>query len=326
MNATSTSGPADLRFYDIILASISGGKDSQATLDVIVEAASAAGVLDRVWTVHADMGRAQWKGTTALAAEHARHYGLSDRHRTVRRTGGDLIARILERGMFPGPKFRWCTSDFKRGPINKLETALVTSARASGVSDRPVRVLRVMGHRAQEGTGRSKLAPFVHEASKTCLCGPCRAASAAGTAPSRGASNSRRYVDTWLPIHAWTVEDVWRRIAAADTRVHEAYGLGMSRLSCMFCIFANRRDLETAVRANPDAADELAALETATGHQFRADLSIADFIDQVRARRPRPGPLVNLRSNRSDNQLPRPRTPEIPSQGPRCDEGGKVCK
>ncbi|MGY1969655.1 phosphoadenosine phosphosulfate reductase domain-containing protein [Nocardia gipuzkoensis] len=264
----------------------SGGKDSQATLDVIVEAATEAGVLDRVRTVHADMGRAQWPGTSALAAEHAAHYGLGDRHRTVKRERGDLYSRVLERRKFPGHKYRWCTSDFKRGPVRKWETELVGTVRESGVTDRPVRVLRVMGHRAQEGTDRGKLAPFVHDAGATCLCQACSAARETGAAPRGTQSNSRRHVDTWLPIHGWPVEQVWARLSGAGTRIHEAYTLGMSRLSCMFCIFANRRDLETAVRANPEAADEIAAIENEIGHTFRADLPIATFIDDVRSRPP----------------------------------------
>ncbi len=175
------------------------------------------------------MGRAQWEGTTALAAEHAHSYGLGPRHRTVALAGGDLYARVLERGMFPGFKYRWCTSDLKRGPIRKFEIELVNTVRAAGVNDRPVRVLRVMGHRAQEGRDRSKLAPFVHEPGRTCQCGSCTAARTSADPPRGSQSNSRRHTDTWLPIHHWRVEDVWKRIETAGTRVHRAYSLGMTR-------------------------------------------------------------------------------------------------
>ena len=36
----------------------------------------------------------------------------------------------------------------------------------------------------------------------------------------------------------WKVEDVWARIKASGVEHHKAYDLGMSRLSCCFCVFA----------------------------------------------------------------------------------------
>lgn len=54
--ATVTDAPVpSLTDYDVILVNSSAGKDSQASLDVVVEQARAAGVLDRVVVVHADL-------------------------------------------------------------------------------------------------------------------------------------------------------------------------------------------------------------------------------------------------------------------------------
>ncbi|WP_157119593.1 hypothetical protein [Nocardia xishanensis] len=77
-------GP-DLLSYDHYVISISGGKDSQASLDVLAERFCQLGVLDQVTTVHADIGRSDWPGTVELAREHAEHYRL--RHVLVSRTG-----------------------------------------------------------------------------------------------------------------------------------------------------------------------------------------------------------------------------------------------
>ena len=58
--ATVTAADApDLCCYDIILVNSSAGKDSQASLDVVVAAARQAEVLDRVVVVHADLGEAE---------------------------------------------------------------------------------------------------------------------------------------------------------------------------------------------------------------------------------------------------------------------------
>lgn len=129
----------DLRDYRWILVNSSAGKDSQATLDVVVEAARAAGVISRVVVVHADLGDAEWEGVPALAAEHAAHCGL--RFELARRERAGRIETILERvahrGKWPDAARRWCTSDHKRGPIRTVMTRLVAEARATETLDAP---------------------------------------------------------------------------------------------------------------------------------------------------------------------------------------------
>ncbi|WP_040712430.1 phosphoadenosine phosphosulfate reductase domain-containing protein, partial [Nocardia takedensis] len=256
-----------------------GGKDSQAMLDVLVEVFHGLGVLDRVTTVHADMGRADWPGTSALARSHAAHYGL--RHETVARNGGDLLDRVAERGKWPSPRIRWCTSDFKRSTCRRVITTLVAESRASGITDRPVRVLNIMGHRSGESRERANRAPFVHERGRTCLCRECSDARTAGDPPKATVSNSRRIIDTWLPIHGWDLETVWARIAAAGTRPHIAYSMGFARASCIFCIYSPRSALVRAARLHPELAAKYAAVEARIGHRFRPEVSIAEAIAEA---------------------------------------------
>jgi 3'-phosphoadenosine 5'-phosphosulfate sulfotransferase (PAPS reductase)/FAD synthetase len=101
-------------------------------------------------------------------------------------------------------------------------------------------------------------------------------------AANPAASNGRRRVDDWYPIHDWTLAQVWERIAAAGTRSHEAYAAGMSRLSCRFCVLSSRADLVWSARLNPDLADRYAEVERRIDHRFRTDLTMADVIAQAR--------------------------------------------
>ncbi|WP_082393603.1 phosphoadenosine phosphosulfate reductase domain-containing protein [Nocardia arizonensis] len=268
-------GP-DLLDYDHYLLSLSSGKDSQAMADVLVEVFHRLGVLDRVTTVHADLGRVDWPETSALAREHAEYYGL--RHEVVARTGGDLLDRVTERGKWPSHRNRWCTSDFKRSPARRVITMLVAESRAAGIVDRPIKVLHAMGHRAQESRERSRRPAFVHEPGRTCPCPSCAAARADGNPPKGGVSNSRRIVDTWLPIHAWDLATVWARIAAAGTRPHSSYRAGFGRASCVFCIYSSRSGLVRAARLHPELAAQYAAVEAEIGHRFRVDVSMAEVI------------------------------------------------
>lgn len=260
----------DLTAYDCILVSSSGGKDSQAQLDYAVELAREAGVLDRVVVVHADLGRAEWSGTLDLAREQAEHYGLRFEVTTriggtAKRSGktyqageeyGDLLDYAERRGAWPDAQNRWCTSDFKRGPIRRVITQL---HREHG-SKRTFRVLQCLGLRAEESPGRAKKPQLVREPS---------------------ACTKLRTVETWLPIQHWTESQVWARIERSGVRHHRAYDLGMPRLSCVFCIFAPRAALMIAGQHNRALLDEYVRVERETGHTFRHGFTIESIADAL---------------------------------------------
>src|SRR5271168_1848215 len=115
----------DLAGFRWIVINSSGGKDSQAMLDFVGQQCDDARVpRQRVVVAHADLGRVEWPGTRELAEEQAKHYGLT--FHTVRRRQGDLLEHIAERGMFPSPTARFCTSDHKRAQVHRLFTHLTS--------------------------------------------------------------------------------------------------------------------------------------------------------------------------------------------------------
>lgn len=234
----------DLKSYDVILVNSSAGKDSQAMLDLLVEQATAAGVKERLVVVHCDLGRVEWAGTRELAEKQAKHYGL--RFEVVSRPQGDLLQQVEARKMWPSSTARYCTSDHKRGQVRKVMTMLADEVRAT--SKRQAHILNCMGLRADESPARSKKIGFEFD---------------------EGASNGRRHVDTWLPIHSWTTEQVWARIKQSGVAHHPAYDKGMKRLSCVFCIFAPKAALLIAGSHNRALLDTYVAVETAIGHDFR---------------------------------------------------------
>lgn len=249
----------DLKSYNVILVNSSGGKDSQAMLDYIAEQTAHDGIRDRVVVVHADLGRVEWEGTRALAEQQARHYGF--RFEVVARSQ-DLLDHVAQRGKWPDSRNRYCTSDHKRGQVGKVITKLATEhatlypVRIYG----PVRILNCLGMRAEESPARAKLLTFER---------------------NERASSGRRTVDTWLPIHDWTVGQVWDRIRESGVPHHFAYDLGMPRLSCCFCIFAPKAALMLAGKHNPKLLDEYVQVERNINHRFRVDLSLADVKDAI---------------------------------------------
>jgi 3'-phosphoadenosine 5'-phosphosulfate sulfotransferase (PAPS reductase)/FAD synthetase len=134
-----------------------------------------------------------------------------------------------------------------------------------------------MGMRAEESAERALKLDFRHDGGKTCPCSSCQGKERSDR--GNGASNTRRYVDEWLPVHSWTAGQIWERIRQAGTRYHWAYDAGLPRLSCCFCVLAPRNALVLAAQLNPQLAAEYAAVEERIGHSFKVDLSMAEIVE-----------------------------------------------
>lgn len=241
----------DLASYDIILVNSSAGKDSQAMLDYLAELARAAGVKERLIVVHCDLGRMEWPGTKELAEKQAAHYGLRFEVVANKKT---LLDRVRERKQWPDAARRFCTSELKTGQVTKL---IVRLTREAG---RFIRILNCLGMRAEESPARAKKPVFGIE---------------------KDATNSKHHTDRWLPIHSWSVDEVWARIKASGVPHHYAYDRGMPRLSCCFCILASRGALVLSARLNPELASEYAQLEAEINHKFKMDLPFAEILRQA---------------------------------------------
>lgn len=271
-----TTDPVEmLKYADIVLINSSGGKDSQAMLSYVFELARTHGLTAKIVVVHADLEDGiEWPGTRELAELQARLLGIR-RFEVVKAEGGNLLARVRERygklkakadaegkpvaPAWPSSSARWCTSDLKRGPIRKLMTALVAEHEHLG---RPVRILNCIGQRGEESTNRAKLAAVEVD---------------------RPASNGRRHVTVWRPIHQWREHQVWTEIARSALPYHEAYDWGMRRLSCSFCVLGCAEDVVLAARLRPDVAAQYADMELYVETDFKQGLSMREIIRRAQA-------------------------------------------
>ncbi|WP_331727403.1 phosphoadenosine phosphosulfate reductase (plasmid) [Kitasatospora sp. NBC_00374] len=281
-STTITPGLApDLTQYDIICGNLSGGADSRAMQHVLMEAAGAAGVADRVWTFHASLGPMEWPAVNfgghryasvaELAAQQSRESGVpSSRHmeRTKTRDDGsggqepyDLLTYTALYGRFMRLGTRYCTKGFKE----QLEEASHTPEvrRLRPLLGQPVRILKVLGLRGEESTDRARRPAY------RCV-----------------KSNGSRHVDEWLPAKDWTKEEVRRLHADRGYAWHWCYDsepgagdwLGSSRCSCSSCFLASRRDSLLGVLRRPRIAEAIALVEEVRGDSFRPDVSMADLI------------------------------------------------
>lgn len=243
----------DLKSFDLIVVNSSGGKDSQTALRKVALLATWQGFESkRVIVSHQDLGASEWPGTYDLVCQQARHYGFKvivSRYRNKDGKERSLLDYVERRGKWPSSKQRFCTSDFKRGPGERVIRGLTC------LKGRTYRVLNVLGFRAEESPARAKRIPWgVNKRLRT---------------------HAREVID-WLPIHDWSEEQVWNDIKASGVPYHPAYDHGMPRLSCVFCIFANRNALLLAGAHNPGLLSRYVEVEKRIGHTFKKDLSLAD--------------------------------------------------
>ena len=129
----------------LVAVSHSGGKDSQCMTILL----SRLVPRDQLLVVHAALGTVEWPGTI----EHIERTTPPDVPLILALTasGKSLLERIEERGLWPSSSARWCTSDFKRGPIEReLRRYLKAHPRFGG------RIISAMGMRASESPARAK--------------------------------------------------------------------------------------------------------------------------------------------------------------------------
>lgn len=206
----------------------SGGKGSQAMylrMRAIVQA-------DQLVLVHADLGRVEWAGAVAHIKATTNGEPLH-----ICRARRDLLEMVAERGMFPSPEQRQCTSDLKRGPITKVIRHLTYARKAAGHPAWHL-VVNCVGLRAEESSKRRKMVPFKFDKEN---------------------SKAGREWYEWLAVHAMDEATVYATIAAAGQRPHIIYSLGMKRFSCVFCIYADDASLKRAaelVRDHPDLVND----------------------------------------------------------------------
>lgn len=232
----------------------SGGKDSQAMFNFIVRLVPA----HQIYVIHATLGLVEWPGVI----EHIKAT-IQDHELHTCRSRRTLIEMIKERGMFPSPEMRQCTSDLKRGPIERtirheverrigawcglsnVRSAAHLHGRTAALEAGMGLVVNCMGLRAEESTNRAKLQTL-----KLSV---------------KNSKNGREWYD-WLPIHHWSADEVFDYITACGQVPHYAYALGMSRLSCAFCIMASKEDLVVSAKHNHKVFRIYVDLEKETGH------------------------------------------------------------
>ena len=219
----------------LVAVNHSGGKDSQSMTVPLLQLVPR----EQLIVVHAPWAR--WSGPAPSYAhiENTIPPGVPLIMAPVA-SGKTLLERVEERGMWPSKSVSWCTSDAKRGPIEReLRRYLKANPRFEG------RLVNALGLRRDESRERARRIPWRR---------------------NEHMSVAGREVFDWLPVFELTTEDVFRIIAAAGQSPHPVYSFGLSRCSCSFSIFASRSDLRRAAELRPDLYRKYVEFERRIGH------------------------------------------------------------
>lgn len=221
----------------LFVANHSGGKDSQVQLIRLLDRVPASQLV----VVHASLGPMEWPGALELARDQATAAGVPFIVAKAAKTFLEMVERRFESRpevpSWPSASTRQCTSDLKRGPIQR---EVRRYAKANGFKT----IVNCLGLRAQESPGRAKRSAF----SRMSI------------------SNSVHTWYEWLPVHDMRTTEVFEAIAKAGQQPHYAYALGNDRLSCVFCIMASKPDLRNGRIEHPELFAQYIALEKRTGY------------------------------------------------------------
>lgn len=276
-----------------LVISVSGGKDSLAMTSALRRAFPSP----ETHLVFSDLGAAEWPQTRPFVESMGPRFNVPvhivERHRTT--PDGpqreDLVQHFERKQKDrPGqphwatPSLRYCTSDHKRGPIDKLLRTFPLVVNAEGI-------------RAQESDNRAKRHPLTLRAQITGSAFKklsLHDAIAAWAAQDPTKKPARLALD-WYPIFHWSEEEVWEEIghpldelnarralyaqgrheeALAGWSAHVCYVYGARRCSCVYCIMSSKNDLKVGLREMPELGARYIAMEQSSGYSFQQGRSL----------------------------------------------------
>jgi 3'-phosphoadenosine 5'-phosphosulfate sulfotransferase (PAPS reductase)/FAD synthetase len=250
--------------------SLSGGKDSVSIAHATAKHLDQLGhPRDRRISIHADLGRIEWRSTPATVQRAAAAIGTP--LVVVRRKAGDLVDRWerrfelgLERyeqlltyhltGPWSSATNRFCTAELKTQVILPHLLRIFAGQQ----------ILSVVGIRREESV-RRRLAPV---------------SKAEGKPYVRANGGS---ILTWHPGVEVREDEVYTYISRQSLPLAEAYPLGSTRFGCAFCVLASENDIGVAARApgNRGVLHHLVAMEAGSSFSFQQNRWLGDVAPEL---------------------------------------------
>lgn len=150
---------------------------------------------------------------------------------------------------------RWCSSYLK---IGVGESAIVNDPVY-----REGKTLVLTGERAEESSARAKYKTFEPHRSD-----------------NRDGARVKRWVDVYRAVHGWDEAKVWDIFQRYGINPHPAYHLGLSRTSCMACIFGSPQQWAMLRHYMPQHFAKIADYEVQFGVTIKRGMSVNQVADK----------------------------------------------
>lgn len=233
--------PQEIMDAEVIFWSHSGGKDSQAGLAQLVR----LGLKDKIVVVHSDLGDMEWEPMHHWVESIS--FGLPVH---VVRAEVDFFEMARSMGRLPSGHQQYCTDILKTEPIKAFIHAYMYQHGFT-------KAINATGMRAEESPRRAKKKPFT-------------LSKGDGTSGMHMPKKFPEHtVHDWMPIFAYTTEEVFEEITLAGQKPHAIYSQGFSRLSCVFCVNGRIEEHKKAAELRPELAAKFAKLERDIGKSLR---------------------------------------------------------
>ncbi|MEX2462045.1 MAG: phosphoadenosine phosphosulfate reductase family protein [Paenibacillaceae bacterium] len=262
-------------WYDKIIISESGGKDSMACLFYLLDIGIPPSKIE-LWHQSVDGGGDQytdfldWPVTESYIEAVGQHFGIKtcfqwrangiygEMMRKDSITGdvyymddgltyhlptksGKLSTRLKWPAMSPNLSVRWCSAYAK---IDVFRRVLNNHPDFKPTKEAKKFVLVITGERREESANR---ALYLETEAHACY-------------------TKNRIVHAWRPVIRWSERDIWDLFEKRKFLPHPAYLLGWNRTSCFGCIFSTA-DLWAMMREiAPDRFNELLRVERELNH------------------------------------------------------------
>jgi len=219
---------------------VSGGKDSSTMSLATCAYLDEIGHQGPRLLIHSDLGRVEWRESLPMCQRLADRLGLE--LVVVRRQAGDLLARW---------QVRWQNNCTRYANLETVRLILPWSTPSMLFCRSELKAAIICRELVQRfpGTVIISATGIRREESATRAHAPI-------SAPQPRLTNATHRTSgyDWHPIADWTLSQVLSYHQLRQFPLHEAYGRGMSRVSCAYCVMGNRSDLATSA-ACPDNQD-----------------------------------------------------------------------
>ncbi|MDD4970844.1 MAG: phosphoadenosine phosphosulfate reductase family protein [Paludibacter sp.] len=256
----------ELSYYDKIILSTSGGKDSTAFILFLLESGARADQIE-MWHQSIDgkgetgMSFFDWPATEGYVKKLAEHLGLAlsfqwreygfygelfrQNERTkdvwIERNGllrklpssesGHLSTRLKWPAKTANLNVRWCSAYLK------IDVASRALNNIPELQDK--RILFITGERREESAARAKY----------------------NESELHRTNSKRKLVHHWRPVIDWSERQIWEMMKKYSILPHPAYYLGFPRLSCRSCIFYSKDHWATLKEVQPEVVEMISNIE-----------------------------------------------------------------